>query len=124
MARYARVALVLAACAAGGLVPAQEKNEKKEPAAPNSRVQFRWMEPKPVEGVTEAKGVQTSCDPDDLSYPHLKPVLTVKDIASATLKYYDLRKSNIGEQWDVKFQITEEGRKRLVDEAGGKRKFI
>src|SRR5688500_8754176 len=89
-----RVALVLAVCVAGGLVPAQEK---KEPAAANSHVQFRWMESKHIPGVTEAKGVQTSCDPDDLSYPHLKPVLTVKDIASATLKYYDLRASNIGE---------------------------
>jgi hypothetical protein len=58
--------LVVAVCApVAGQPPAKAK------------VEFRWLESKKIDGVTEDKGFQTTCDPKSIAYPHKKAALTL-----------------------------------------------
>ena len=112
-----RVALWAAACSV--VAPASAD----EPAG-KARLQFRWLAEKPVKGLTEEKGIQTSCGPD-LLYPHLKPVLTGADVAEATLKQHDFSKSGLtGEHYSVNFRLSDAARKKLVDEAGDRASML
>lgn len=40
-------------------------------------VELYWVESTPVDGLTEIEGFQSSCDPDDLVYPHKKPAIVL-----------------------------------------------
>jgi hypothetical protein len=90
----------------------------QEPAvAPKATVEFRWLAGKPIQGVTEEKGIRTTCWPA-LSYPHVKPVLTNTAVAGAVLKTYKFSTNDLSVRYMVEFQLTEAARKTLVAEAG------
>jgi hypothetical protein len=114
VASYTRIALWLAVCSA--LLPAARG---QEPAAkPKAKVEFRWLEGKPVKGLTEDWGVPVMCGPV-LAYPHTKSVLTGKDIAEARLGEADFSSSGLPSKlYMVSFRLTEQARKTLVAECG------
>ena len=89
-----RIALGLAVCSA--CAPAAAGREP--PAAPKAVVEFRWVEDRRIEGVTEDKGFQSSCDPKSIVYMHKKPalVLTAADVTEAPLSTHDFRGSGSG----------------------------
>jgi len=113
MARCARAALWLVACSV--VVTSTLRGEP--PAQPKAKVEFRWLAAKPVKGVTEEKGIQTTCGPE-LMYPYTKPVLTNADVAGTTLTKHDFSKSGLGELYTVEFRLTDAARATLVKEAG------
>jgi hypothetical protein len=97
MTRFA----LLAACVALGLSHARAQDPKpKEKENPRAKVEIKWLAAKPVKGVTQEKGIQTTCGPE-LLYPHLEPVLTNADLASATFKEHDLTKNGLGLMYSV-----------------------
>src|SRR5262245_54324688 len=64
--------------------------QKEQPAPKGDpKVEFFWVEGKPQEGLTQAKGLQTSDDPGHLVYVHLKPVLTARDVAGTKMTNSD-----------------------------------
>ena len=114
MSWYVRVALGFAACS---VVLGQEP-----PAKPKAKVELRWVETKRVEGLTEDKGFQSSCDPDSIVYPHKKPalVLTAAEVSEARLKKLDLTKNGIGVQYEVTLDLKKEAREKLAATFEGK----
>ena len=115
---YVRVALGLAVCSAG--VPAVVGQES--PARPKAKVELRWVETKRVEGLTEDKGFQSSCDPKDIVYPHKKPalVLTPAEVAEARLTKHDFGGSGLGVNYMVALHLTKEARDKLAATCEGK----
>ncbi|MBY0229219.1 MAG: hypothetical protein K2W96_08085 [Gemmataceae bacterium] len=92
------------------------------PPNPPARIEFRWMEWKPVKGLTVMKGEQTSCAPDSLAYAHLKPVLGNAAVASATLNTIEW--SGVGTQHMVDFRLTDAAKKTLVAQCAGKEALL
>jgi hypothetical protein len=115
------VAGVVACSACAPTAPAREL-----PAKPRTKVEFRWMEEKPVKGLTEDKGTAVSCGPV-LWYLHKQPILTSRDVAGATLWETDLRDRNLtgsyhtnpkyhnlGLHYTVELRLTGDAKKKLV----------
>src|SRR5262245_23898687 len=96
--------------------------QKEQPAPKGEpKVEFFWVEGKPQEGLTQAKGLQTSDDPNQLVYVHLKPVLTAKDVASTKMTNSDLSKNGLpGEHFMIKFELMKEAQEKLVAGCGGR----
>jgi hypothetical protein len=111
---YVRVALLLAVCSACG--PPTEGQE------PKAKVEFRWVETKQIEGLTEGKGFQSSCDPNDIVYPHNKPalVLTAAEVSEARLARHDMTSNNLGVHYMVTLHLTKEAREKLAATVEGK----
>lgn len=86
----------------------------QELAKPKATVEFRWIEPQILKGVTEEKGHPIVCGGKDW-YAHLKPVLTNKDIATARLTH--LRLGEV-EQHGVEFTLAPGAVKKLTDACG------
>ena len=107
-----RVALGLVVCWACAAAVAG----REPPAKPKAKVELRWVEDKRVEGLTEDKGFQASCDPKDLVYPHKKPalVLTAAEVAKVDLTEHDLRQNNLGVNYTVTIHLTKEAREKLA----------
>ncbi len=107
---YMRVALGMAvssACVAAIL-------GQEPPAKP--KVELRWVEAKRVEGLTEDKGVQTTCDPMDVMYPHEKAalLLTPTEVSEARLSKHDWTKNGLGVLYKVSLHLTKEARAKLA----------
>jgi hypothetical protein len=85
-----------------------------EPAKPAVVVEFRWIEPQVVKGLTENKGAPIVCDGKDW-YAHLTPVLTSKDIAAARLTHLHIANAD---QYSVEFTLTDGARKKLAEACG------
>lgn len=83
---------------------------------PKAKIELRWVESKPIEGLTEKEGFQTSCDPDSIMYPHLKPALpiTAAEVTEVKVKRHDLTKSGSGVQHMVAFHLTKDAREKLA----------
>jgi len=94
----------------------------QEPVAkPKAKVEIRWVEGKSVDGLTEEKGFQSSCDPDSLVYLHKKPalVLTAVDVTEARLVHHDLSKNGLSsELYSVTLHLTKEARDKLAATCG------
>jgi hypothetical protein len=118
MSWYVRVALGFAACSA--IVPAVLGHEP--PTKPMVKVELRWVETKRVEGLTEDKGFQSSCDPEDVVYPHKKAalVLTAAEVSEARLTKLDLTKNGLGVLYEVTLDLKEEAREKLAATVEGK----
>lgn len=86
----------------------------QEPAKPKVTVEFRWIEPQVVKGVTEDKGHPIVCGGKDW-YAHLQPVLTSKDIATAELTQLNIANND---QYAVKFTLTKGAAKKLTEACG------
>ncbi len=84
-----------------------------------AKIEFRWLEGKPIEGLTVEKGLQTTCG-DERSYPHWKPVLTNKDVTFARVLTHDLRPNGLGIVYEVEFDLTAKAAVKLVDECGNR----
>jgi WD40 repeat protein len=85
----------------------------QEPVPGKVTVDFRWIEPQFIAGVTEKKGHPVECGGDDW-YAHLKPVLSSKWIAAATLS-----KLYIGNvQYGVRFKLREGAVEKLIEACG------
>lgn len=113
---------VVVSAAALGAAVGQEP-----PAPPKSKVELRWVEFKKVEGLTEGKGFQTSCDPDSIAYPHKKPalVLTKAEVEEVTLKQHDFSRSGLSsENYMVTIHLTPKARKALADGCGAAKSKI
>jgi hypothetical protein len=80
-------------------------------------VEFRWLEHNFSKGVTEEKGIQTTCG-DELSYPHKVPILTNSDVAVATAKNHGAVMGLNGDHYLVTFMPTKEAREKLAKEFG------
>lgn len=92
----------------------------EQPAAKGpAKVEFFWVEGKPAEGLTQGKGLQTSCAEGDLVYVHLKPVLAAKDVAATKMTNSDFSKSGSpGDHYMINFELTKEARDRLIAVCG------
>ena len=118
MPTLAQIALLLAtlfAASAAAFAPPPAKPKEK------ARIEFRWLENSAIQGVTEEKGIRTTCG-DELSYPHSKPVLTNVDVAGTRLTNTDFSRNGLsGDHFMVHFQLTKEARERLVKSCGNAR---
>ena len=90
-----------------------------EVAGGAAKVEFFWLESQPIEGLTQAKGFQISCDPDDLAYAHLKPVLTSRDVAGTKMTNSDFKVNGLpGDHFMINFELTKEAREALIAGCG------
>ena len=114
MSWYARTAMGLAVCSA--CVPAILGQDT--PAKPKAKVELRWLEGKRVEGLTEDKGFQASCDPKSVVYPHRKSalVLTAAEVAEARLTSHVFGSSA---HYMVTLYLTKQARARLAEACKG-----
>jgi preprotein translocase subunit SecD len=86
----------------------------EEPAKPKVTVEFRWIEPQVVKGVTEDKGHPVVCGGKDW-FAHLKPVLTSRDIASAKVTHLNFANND---QYAVEFTLAMGAAKKLAEACG------
>jgi hypothetical protein len=88
------------------------------PQENRAQVELRWVAAKPIDGLTEKKGFQSSCDPDSMVYPHSKPalVLDLRTVSDYTLTKHDFSASGLApENYTVKLYLTNEARKTLKE---------
>jgi hypothetical protein len=120
MLRDLRIVFMVACClACGGIAAGQGSGVQPKPKA---KVELRWVESKRIEGVTEDKGFQTSCDPKDISYPHKRPalVLTSAEVSEARLTNLDLSRNGLSsENYTVTMSLTNEAREKLAASCEG-----
>ena len=108
----ALLAAKVASCLAAAAVCEEPKPD------PKARIAFRWLEGRSIKGVTEIKGIQTTCG-DELSYPHLQPILTHRDVATARVRRHDLARTGLpSPQFDVVLQLTPQAIQKLADASG------
>jgi hypothetical protein len=84
------------------------------PVKPKLTVEFRWIEPHVLKGVTEETGHPRSCGGEDW-YAHLKPVLTSQDIAAAKLSHIHMANND---QYAVSFTLKPESAAKLAEACG------
>jgi hypothetical protein len=93
-----------------------------------AKIELRWVESKPIEGLTETEGFQTSCDPDSIMYPHKKPalIITAAEVTEVKLKNNDFSKSGLSKSnYMVAFHLTKEAREKLAATTeGNEMKFL
>ena len=101
-----------------GCLPAAQG---QEPPDGKARVEFRWLESRPVEGVTETEGFQATCDPDSIVYPHVEPalLLTAEHVEQARLTVHDLRTNGLRVFYNVALHLTQEAREELAASCEG-----
>lgn len=106
-----RIVQALIVCSA---VIAYAAGQESPPKA-KARVELRWVETKPINGVTEDKGYQKSCEPKDIVYPHREAalVLTSADVSDVCLTRYDFSREGVGVQYTVTFRLRKESREKL-----------
>lgn len=106
--------LILGGAVCAVCVPAARGQESAD--EPNTRVELRWVECRQVEGLTVADGFQSSCDPDSIVYPHIRPalVLTGDEVAEARLTELDLTGNGLGVLYNVTLILTPEAREALA----------
>jgi len=89
----------------------------QEPATrPKAKVELRWLEDKPIEGLTEENGYRVGDEPNDIAYPHKKPalVLTAAEVDEVRLKKLDFSASGNGVVYLVTLHLTKEAREKLA----------
>lgn len=86
----------------------------QEPVQGRVRIDFRWLEPQFIAGVTEEQGQPVECGGDDW-YAHLRPVLSSEWIAEATLSAVRFT-SDV--QYLVRFKLKEEAIEKLIESCG------
>ncbi|MEL7498315.1 MAG: hypothetical protein AAFN77_11950 [Planctomycetota bacterium] len=100
-----------------GHASAQDSATVSEP-----RVELRLMEPKPIEDLTEYRGIKHGYGDNDYGYLHKKPARVLNKQSVAKLEIWrsylspSLKKPN---GFTMKFHLTEEARKQIADHAGG-----
>jgi hypothetical protein len=99
----------------------RDRDRRRAACQGEAKVELRWLETKPVEGVTEVKGFQSSCDPKDVVYPHKKPalVLTAAEVGEVRLIRHDFTKNGLGVQYTVAIELKKDAREKLAATAEG-----
>jgi hypothetical protein len=118
MQRHIQVFLCLAMCFAS--VPVAWAWEP--PIKPKAKVEFRWVEAKPIEGLTDKDGFKSTCDPDSLVYPHKKVALalTAAEVTEARLTKHDFSGSGLSsENYSVNIHLTKQARAKLAATCDG-----
>lgn len=111
-----RVGASLAVCWAVVTAAAAQPPPARPPAKP--KVEFRWLEDKPVKGVTEDKGIRTSCG-DELLYPHKELVLTGDDVVKARVTKITFNAlSNPQDMSTIHFELTAGAKAKLTAAVG------
>lgn len=107
MAWFTRIVLALAVVVMTGVTFTAGQ---EPPGSPHVKVEFRWAEEKPVEELTEAKGIDLSCS-DKKAYLHKKAVLTNQDITEA-----HLRKANTvpDDKFIIEVKLTRDAGKKMA----------
>lgn len=115
MSRLAGIALGLAACVACAPGAAADPPAKVA-------VEIRWLEPKPVKGVTEEKGIPASYEPNDFLYPHKKPalVVTAAEVSEAKLTRHTFGGGEKVTHFMVEIHLTKKAREALAATVEGK----
>lgn len=91
---------------------------QERPAKPTAQVEFRWVECKPINGVTEEKGIRTSCG-NTLSFLHTKPILTNVNVAETRLSKHDLSGIGFpGEHFMIAFYLKKQAKQKLIAACG------
>ena len=109
--------------AASGQETSETSKDEKPTEARRGVVELRWVETQHVEGLTEDKGFQSSCDPDSIVYPHKQAalVLTAVEVAEARLTHHDFSANGLSsENYTVDLHLTPEARKTLAASREGK----
>jgi len=92
--------------------------EQPAPKGP-CKVEFFWVEAKPVEGLTQTKSLRTGDDPDDLVYVHVKPVLTAKDVAGTKMTNSNFSTNGLpGDHFLINFDLTKDAKDKLLAGCG------
>jgi hypothetical protein len=114
---YTRIALNLAACLA--FVTAVVGQEP--PAKPKAKVEFRWLEKRPIQDVTEDKGIPITCG-GELAYLHKTPILFGNDVTKAHLRKHDFTVGGLPfDLFSIQFDVTDEAKLKLAAASGGER---
>lgn len=93
----------------------------EKPKKPKVNVELKWVESRPVEGVTEETGFQTSCDPDSVKYPHVNPALVLNStlVTEARLTEHDFSRSGLSSaNYMVTLILTKQAREKLAKACG------
>jgi hypothetical protein len=106
---YMQIALGLVVCSAS--VEGQEPSPK-----PKATVELKWLEKERVEGITEEKGITTTCDPKSVEYMHKKPVfvLTAADFDEVRVVFHEVYSGILVPYYSVKLSLTKKARDRLA----------
>jgi hypothetical protein len=106
--------LSLALLFASGLFPLRVA-PAEEPTNPQpARIEFRWLENRPIPDVTFMEGIRTTCG-EELSYPHATPVLTGADVSEAELLITEFTNGLPSPQFGVHLHLTAEAKQKLAD---------
>ena len=112
-----RFGVSLAVCSAVVAAAAADAPPARPSAKP--KVEFRWLERKPIKGVTEDKGFRFGYGPEDIFYPHKTPVLTGDAVARTRVSTRDL---GSGLTWryhySVDFEFTAAAKAKLAEDRG------
>lgn len=85
----------------------------QEPVPDRVSIDFRWLEPQFIAGVTEEQGQPVECGGDDW-YAHLKPVLSSDYIAEAKLSSIYMSAPLYG----VSFKLKDQAIEKLIEACG------
>jgi hypothetical protein len=99
--------------------------EGQEPPMKKAKVEFRWVESRSIEGLTEKEGFQSTCDPDSTVYPHKKAalVLTAAEVDEARLIKHDFSGSGgPRELYSITIHLTKAARVKLAESCEGDKK--
>lgn len=93
------------------ITPAQEPAAKAK-----VKVEFRWLESKPIPDVTTT-GALYPAEDDTRLYPHKKAVVTNEDITKVRIS-----EGSLG--WSAHFHLTPQGLEKLAQSSGGRGKMF
>lgn len=120
MATCTRWCLMFAVC---GMSAVSALADEPAQPTPSVKIEFRWLEPRPIVDVTFQKGIQTTCG-DELSYPHQKPILTQADVARAELVESVFTNGLPSPQYMVLLHLTDDARQKLVKSVANERREL
>jgi hypothetical protein len=81
--------------------------------AGEAKIEFRWLEDRPIAGVTLDRGFPTTCG-EERSYAHKTPILTNDDLAWATATNHGSIMGLPGDHYSIEFRLTEKARRKLL----------
>jgi enterochelin esterase-like enzyme len=95
----------------GSPVPAADK--------PPARIELKWVERERIAGVTDEKGVQMSCDPENKWFPHKTAVLTNTDLKPGRLTETTFNTAaGALDNFTVEIDLPAAARQKLIKECG------
>ena len=99
-----------------------DKAEKKAKTKTDGiHIEFRWLEKRSIQGVTEDKAIPITCG-GELAYLHKTPILFGNDVTKAHLRKHDFTVGGLPfELFSIQFDVTDEAKLKLAAASGGER---